>query len=246
MNIGFSNKFVLVTGGTRGIGKKIVEDFYNEGANLIITGVNQENIISLNENNENRKKFIKADFSSISGIKDFISNMSSFEKIDICINNAGINKINYINETELEDIEKVFNVNLMAPYMITRAVASIMKKNRFGRIINIGSIFGHLSKEKRSTYSTTKFGIKGLTVSSAIDLAKFNILVNNVAPGFVNTELTQKILSKDDQEYLLKQIPLNRFAEPEEISKIVMFLASEVNTYLTGQTIIVDGGFVNV
>ena len=118
-----------------------------------------------------------------------------------------------------------------------------MIKNRYGRIINMCSIFGEITKEKRVLYNITKFGLNGLTKGSAIDLAKSQILVNSISPGFVSTKLTKKFLGKN--KYIKKEIPLKRLASSDEISKIVLFLASDLNTYLTGQNIIVDGGFTS-
>ena len=138
------------------------------------------------------------------------------------------------------------NVNLTAPLMIMSRVSAKMLKNNFGRIVNISSIFGVISKEKRVAYSTTKAGIHGMTQGVSNDLARFNILVNSVSPGFINTDLTRKNLTELQQDELKKMIPLNRLGEVSEISKIVTFLMSEHNTYITGQNIIIDGGFTNV
>ncbi len=146
----------------------------------------------------------------------------------------------------MEDFDDIMAVNLKAPFMITRVVAKIMKKNGYGRIVNISSIFGHISREKRSIYSTTKFGLRGLTVAASNELARYNVLVNSVSPGFVLTELTEKILTEEERAEIKSRIPAGRFALPEEISKAVLFLASSLNTYIAGQDIIVDGGYVNV
>jgi len=121
-----------------------------------------------------------------------------------------------------------------------------MKKNLYGRIINIASIFGVISKAKRSIYTTSKFGLRGLTVTSSIELAPFNVLVNSISPGFVLTELTKNILSEEEMKNIALQVPMGRFAEVDEISRVVLFLASSMNTYITGQNIVVDGGFTNV
>ena len=127
-----------------------------------------------------------------------------------------------------------------------REISRKMKKNQYGRIVNISSIFGVISKAKRSIYTTTKFGLRGLTVTAAIELAPYKVLVNSVSPGFVLTELTKRMLSEEEIKALSGQVPLGRFAEVDEISRIVLFLASSLNTYLTGQNIVVDGGFISV
>lgn len=242
MNIEFKDQVVLVTGGTRGIGKQIADDFSELGANLLITGTKpkEQNEIDTNV------RYYCVDFSNKESSVKFFSEISKLNRIDVCINNAGINRINFIDETLVEDWNDIVSVNLEAPFMITREISKIMKKNRYGRIINISSIFGIVSKEKRSIYSVTKFGLRGLTVSTSNELAKYNILVNAVSPGFVLTDLTKRMLSEEEIEELSSQVPIKRFAMPDEISRVVMFLSSKCNTYLTGQNILVDGGFVNV
>lgn len=251
MKIDFQGQTVLVTGATRGMGKQFADDFAKLGANLILTGTDKDKMEALNREAKHDKKqasrkYYAVDFANAESSKAFIEAIEAYQKIDVCINNAGINRINFIDETLLEDWKDILNVNLEAPFMITRAVSKLMKKNHYGRIINIASIFGVISKAKRSIYTTTKFGLRGLTVSSAIELAPYNVLVNSVSPGFVLTELTKKILSEAEMEELARQVPMGRFAEPDEISRVVLFLASSFNTYLTGQNIVVDGGFVNV
>ncbi len=250
MKIDFNGQVALVTGGTRGIGQQIAEDLFDLGANLILTGTNNKQIEELNRSlpAEKRKriKYIAADFKDSESIKKFTEELADYEKIDVCVNNAGINRINFIDETLLEDWDDILTVNLKAPFMIIRAIANTMKKNNYGRIVNIASIFGVVSRVKRSIYSTSKFGLRGLTVSVANELAKYNILINSVSPGFVLTELTKSILSAEEMEELALQVPVGRLATPDEISRVVIFLASSLNTYMAGQNIIVDGGFVNV
>jgi 3-oxoacyl-[acyl-carrier protein] reductase len=250
MKIDFQGQTVLITGATRGMGKQFADDFAKLGAKLILTGTDKDKIETLNreakQGGQLNRKYYAVDFTNAESTKVFIETIEAYQKIDVCINNAGINRIDFIDETLLEDWKDILNVNLGAPFMITRAVSRLMKKNRYGRIINIASIFGVISKAKRSIYTTTKFGLRGLTVSSAIELAPYNVLVNSVSPGFVLTELTKNILSEAEMENLAHQVPMGRFAKPDEISRVVLFLASSSNTYLTGQDIVVDGGFVNV
>jgi 3-oxoacyl-[acyl-carrier protein] reductase len=250
VKIDFQGQTVLITGATRGMGKQFADDFSKLGANLILTGTDKDKIEELNREAKHDKKasrkYYAVDFTNAESTKIFIATLAACQKIDVCINNAGINRINFIDETLLEDWQDILNVNLGAPFLITRAVSRLMKRNRYGRIINIASIFGSISKEKRSVYSTTKFGLRGLTTTSAIELAPYNVLVNSVSPGFVLTELTKNILSEEEMTNLASQVPIGRFAEPEEISRVVLFLASSLNTYLTGQNIVVDGGFVDV
>ena len=249
MKLDFTDQVVLITGATRGIGKQIADDFYNLGAKLIITGTNPDQIQKFSREAEQQKKNICyhcVDFLDDKSFASFINSLDRYGKIDVCINNAGINRINFIEQTIMEDWNDIIAVNLTAPFKIIRKVSKIMKKNRYGRIINISSIWGHISKEKRSSYSSSKFGLRGLTVTASIELAKYNILVNTVSPGFVLTELTRKILSEKEMKDLCLQIPAGRLANPDDISPVVLFLTSPFNKYITGQNIIVDGGFVNV
>lgn len=250
MKIDFQGQTVLVTGATRGMGKQFADDFAKLGANLILTGTDKDQIETLNQgakrSGQHTRKYYAVDFANAKSTKDFIETIEAYHKIDVCINNAGINRINFIDETSLEDWKDILAVNIEAPFMITRVVSKLMKRNHYGRIVNIASVFGVISKAKRSIYTTTKFALRGLTTTSAIELAPYNVLVNSVSPGFVLTELTEKILSEAEMEDLARQVPMGRFAEPDEISRVVLFLASSLNTYLTGQNIVVDGGFVNV
>lgn len=249
MKVDFQGQTVLVTGATRGLGKQFADDFAKLGAKLILTGTDKDKIETLNReakhDRQGFKKYYAVDFANTESTKAFIEEIETYQKIDVCINNAGINRINFIDETLVEDWHDIAAVNLQAPFLITRAVSKIMKVNGYGRIVNISSIFGVISKAKRSLYSISKFGLRGLTVSSSIDLAPYNILVNAVSPGFVMTELTQRILGLDEMEKLAQQVPVGRFAQPEEISKAVLYLASPQNTYITGHNLVIDGGFVN-
>lgn len=250
MKLDFSGQVVLVTGGTRGLGKQIADDLFDLGSNLIITGTNSDHIKELNHSllpeKRDRVKYITADFRDAENIRQFTKQIIAYERIDVCVNNAGINRINYIDETLLEDWNDIITVNLKAPFMIIREVAKIMKKRNYGRIVNISSIFGVVSRAKRSIYSTSKFGLRGLTLSVANELAQYNILVNSVSPGITLTDLTKKILTSEEMTELVNQVPIRRLAMPDEISRVVIFLASALNTYIVGQNIIVDGGYVNV
>ena len=138
----------------------------------------------------------------------------------------------------------MFNINLIAPLKLIQKVSENMKINNYGKIVNISSIWGIRSKEYRTLYSATKFGLNGITKSLARELGNYNILVNSIAPGYVNTEMTKMNVSKEDQKIIKRNIPLQRFAEPEEIAQLVHFLVSDNNTYITGETITIDGGFL--
>ena len=250
MEIDFSNQIALVTGATRGIGKQIADDLARLGANLILTGTKKDQIEMLNEaskeDGKGKRKYYCVDFTNAESVETFMKELENYDKIDICINNAGINKIDYIDETRTRDWDDIISVNLKAPFLVIREVSRIMKRNGYGRIINIASILGVISKEKRSIYSSSKHGIIGMTMAVSNELARYNVLVNAVSPGFVLTDLTKRILGKKEMEALEAQIPAQRLAGPADISNVVLFLASAYNTYITGQNIIVDGGYVNI
>ena len=249
MLLSFDDKTVLVTGGTRGIGKQIVDDLHSLGAKVLITGTQLGEIEELNNEatkKRYRKKYFQLDLLDPNSLEVFIDNVSKYNKIDGLVNNAGINRLNHIQDSSLNDWHDMLDVNLTAPYRLIKSISQKMIANKFGRIVNISSIFGVISKEKRAIYSATKFGIHGLTVGCSNDLARHNILVNSVSPGFVLTDLTKKNLSSTELSNLELQIPMQRLADVNDISNVVIFLLSNLNKYLTGQNIVVDGGFTNV
>jgi len=214
---------VLVTGGSRGIGKAISEAFAKNGYDVRSPGRDE------------------LDLSSKRSIADFIK--KNKEGFDVIINNAGINPINLIEDTKESDIDETMMVNLIGPMLLIRGFAAKMKEMKRGRIVNIGSIWSVVSKPGRSVYSATKHGIHGLTMTLALELAPFGILVNTVSPGFTLTELTKKNNGPEEIKKIEKMIPAGRMAEPSEMAKAVFFFGSFENTYITGQNIVVDGGY---
>lgn len=239
MQFNFKNKKVLITGGTRGIGLEIAKAFEKLNAKVILTGT-KDTFTSKEFNYSYEKLFISEKYDWKNQVSSIIDKYNGF---DICINNAGINKINRIEDTDYKDLENIIRTNLTAPIYISSLVSKRMIENKKGSIINIGSIFGTVSKMGRSPYTATKSGIIGVTKTMAIDLAEHNILVNCVSPGFVDTELTRKVLGEEQIKIMSEKIPMKRLANTKDITPIILFLCSEFNTYITGQNITVDGGF---
>ena len=217
-------KNILVTGTSKGIGKAIKNELVHNGYNCIAPTRSELDITD----QESIKKFFDTCGLQIDGL----------------VNNAGINILGNIESICDNEINEMINTNLVAPLKLIQHVIPGMKLNKYGKIVNISSIWGVRSKEYRTLYSSTKFGINGLTKSLARELGEYNILVNSVAPGYVNTEMTQINVPLDEQKKIKELIPLKRFAQPDEIAKLVVFLISDNNSYITGQTIIADGGFL--
>ena len=222
--MGKRKKKVLVTGGSRGIGKAIVEKFQQEGYEVDFP---------------NRAEL---ELNSKESVKEFLEKNSSNE-YDILVNNAGINEINEIEKISETEIENSLQVNLISPIMLIQGIVPKMKEKKFGRIVNIGSIWGVVSKERRCMYSATKSGLHGVTNSLAVELAEYNILVNTVCPGYTMTELTRKNNTRNEILDIQEKIPMKRLADPNEIAEVVYFLCSDSNTYIVGQKIVVDGGY---
>lgn len=246
IKIDLSNKVALVTGGTRGIGLSIAQRLHDAGATVIITGTSEEEIKKLNnENLDSRKIYLDVNFLVQESISLFLDKLERFNHIDILINNAGVNRIDKIVKTTDEDFDLVMKVNLKGTYTLIREVGKKMSKNNYGRIVNISSIWGHISRPGRSLYSSSKFAVNGLTKAVSLEFAEDNILVNSVGPGFTETELTFSTNTTAELKKISSLIPLKRMAKPIEIANLVVFLASNLNTYITGQNILIDGGYTN-
>jgi 3-oxoacyl-[acyl-carrier protein] reductase len=249
MNIQFINKRILITGATRGIGKQIADDLEKLGAELILTGTHNDEVDMLNEQavqKQLNRKYVCVNLLDPESLEQFLTFINIQPRIDGLVNNAGINRLNAIQDVVGDDWNDMINVNLTAPFRVLQAVSRSMIANNYGRVVNISSIFGKISKEKRVAYSATKFGLHGLTVGASNDLGKHNILVNTVSPGFVLTDLTRKNLSENEMNELAAMVPVKRLANVSDISSVVVFMLSEWNQYINGQNIIVDGGFTNI
>ena len=234
-----NNKNVLVTGGTRGIGHAIVKEFISKGYNVYYTGTHQPTP------DISTASFMPVDFLNDSAFTEFKKNVSNLN-IDILVNNAGINIIGEFENYSTDNFKKLLKVNIETPFELCQSVLANMKKKNWGRIVNISSIFGKISKEYRAPYSSTKFALDGMTIGLAAEVAPYGILANCVAPGFIDTELTHKILGAKGIAELTERIPIKRLGKSEEIAKLVVWLSSDENSYLTGQNIAIDGGFTRV
>lgn len=226
----------LVTGGTRGIGMATAKALLEAGHEVVVTGRSPDKRLL------EGCSYLQCDFSDLGAIESFAALVAEMD-LGVLINNVGINKIGPLSGYDPSDFARIQQVNVTAPFMLCRAVVPGMRRQRFGRIVNITSIWSVVSKAGRSAYSASKFGLLGLSRALALEVAADNILVNCVAPGVVDTELTRSVLGEKGIAEMLEQIPIRRLARPEEIARYVRFLASEENTYMTGQNIIVDGGF---
>jgi len=247
MKYNISNKVVLITGASRGIGKSISAELAANGARIVLLSRNEVELKKINN------QFINSGFQSIyhpvdvSRLDDFNKAVeyvkSKWKTIDALVNNAGITEDNLIVRMKSESFEKVINVNLKGVFNGIKSVSKTMIKNNYGRIVNISSVIGQIGNKGQSNYSASKSGVIGLTKSIAKELAPKNITVNAIAPGYIQTDMTQE-LNNVNREKILNSIPLNRFGKPEDIAHLVCFLLSEQAQYITGQTINVDGGMV--
>lgn len=213
----------LVTGASRGIGSAIAERFRDAGARVLapIRG--------------------EMDLASAASVRAFLAGLT--DPVDILVNNAGINLPGSIREVLDRDLMETLQTNLAAPLLLAQGVVGGMMERGYGRIVNVSSIWSAVSRKRRVTYTVTKAGLNGLTRALAVELAPFGILVNTVAPGYVNTELTRKNNTEEELAAIREGIPLRRLGEPGEIAEVVAFLCSGKNSYITGQTIIADGGY---
>ncbi len=239
-------KTVLVTGATRGIGAAIADAFAGPDIELILTGTDPGSVAALNEAAPAGRSYVSVDFTDPRALEAFCDRIASLEHLDACINNAGVNIIKPVEDVSPGEMDRILAINYKAPYFISKAAGHVMRKQRSGRIVNIASIWSVITKSGRSLYTGVKTGLTGLTRTMAVELAPHGVLVNCVSPGFTLTDLTAQSLSAKEIEAISSQIPMARMARPEEIARTVLFLAGEENTYLTGQNIVIDGGFTIV
>lgn len=235
----FSGQLAVVTGATRGIGWAIADQLRNHGAEVIATGTKPGGKVP------DGCEYYAVNFLSETELQKFLGYLRTRDP-SILINNAGINHIGKFEALSLKDFQEVQQVNVIAPFLICQSVISSMKSKAWGRIVNINSIWGSISKEYRAAYSASKFALDGMTISLAAEMGGFGILANSVSPGFIDTDLTRHILGEKEIENISFHVPLHRLGSPEEIAKFVVWLASPINTFINGQNIVIDGGFTRV
>ncbi|QCR31765.1 3-oxoacyl-[acyl-carrier-protein] reductase [Lysinibacillus sp. SGAir0095] len=239
-------KTAVVTGASRGIGRAIALQLAVEGANVVVnfSGSEQKAIEVVKEiqNLGSNAIAVQANISDSESVQELMNAaMEQFGSIDILVNNAGITRDNLLMRMKEDEWDDVINTNLKGVFLCTKAVTRQMMKQRAGRIINISSIVGVMGNAGQANYVAAKAGVIGLTKTTARELASRNILVNAIAPGFITTEMTDT-LPEDVKSSMLSQIPLAKLGNPEDIAKAVVFLASDDASYMTGQTLHIDGG----
>ena len=245
MKIDFRNKNVIITGASGGIGSKISEKMKGLGAKILISGTNEQKLKNLATSFEENINYIKCDLRNINDIENLIKESKQLfnNKVDILINNAGITKDNLTLRMKKEEWDDVININLNSTFFLTKEILKLMIKHRYGKIINISSIVGTMGNLGQANYSASKAGMESMSKSIALEVAKRNITVNCIAPGFIETNMTKKILDSK-KENLLQLIPMERIGNTDDVTNLVCFLASDLSSYITGQTIHINGGML--
>ncbi len=240
-----SGRTAVVTGSTRGIGRAIAEKLAQEGAVVIVSGRSQEQADQVAADIEaagGKAIGVAADVADPESAEALIkAAIDKTGRIDILVNNAGITRDNLFMRMKQDEWNAVLDVNLNGVYNCTRAAVRPMMKQRFGRIINVSSIVGLMGNVGQTNYAASKAAVIGFSKSLARELASRNITVNVVAPGYIRSDMTD-VLSDEIKEKLMEQIPMGRVGEPDEVAHAVLFLADDASSYITGQTLVVDGG----
>ena len=234
-----TNRCALVTGASRGIGRAIAQRLKQDGYRVIGTSTRDKFL------GEWCDEWIMVDFLSpvsVNAVERYIE----ANQVDILVNNAGINRIRNTGDCLLEDFEDVLKVNLTSSFRLSKVCATKMSKIGWGRVVNIASIWSEISKSGRAPYSASKTGLVGLTRALSAEFAARGVLINAVSPGFIETELTRESLTDAEIEQLCGQVPAGRLGQPVEVAALVSWLVSDENTFMSGQNVIIDGGFTNV
>jgi 3-oxoacyl-[acyl-carrier protein] reductase len=241
------DKIALVTGAARGIGESIAKRFADQGCHIVVSDIDLQGVQQVADDIESSgrsARAIKSDVSNAKEAEDLVKfTLEQFGRIDILVNNAGITRDNLLMRMNEQEWDSVIAVNLKGTYNCIKAVTRPMMKQRGGRIINLASVVGVMGNAGQANYAASKAGIIGLTKSVAKELAQRNILVNAIAPGYIETEMTKK-LPATAHESFMSIIPMKRAGTPTEVANICLFLASDLANYTTGQVIHVDGGMV--
>ena len=239
--INFKNKKILITGATGGIGTYLVKKFLSLDGNVIATGTNEKKLENLKNEFPNINA-IQFDLSNHSEIESFVDNaFLKLNGIDVLVNNAGITNDNLSLRMKNEEWQKVIDINLSSTFYLCKSVIKKMLKNKSGKIVNITSIVGHTGNIGQSNYAASKAGMIAMSKSLALEYAKKNIFINCVSPGFIKTNMTDKI-SEEYKNILISKIPMSRLGSGEDVSNTVAFLCSDMASYITGETIHVNGG----
>ena len=244
---GLQNKIAIVPGAGQGIGQAIAVRLAQEGAEVAVSDINlqtAEQTASQIRQMDRRSLALKVDVANFEDVQAMVEKSTEeFGRVDILVNNAGVTKDNLLVRMTQQQWDWVISVNLKGAFNCTKAVVPLMMRNRYGRIINIASVIGLVGNAGQANYAASKAGIIGLTKSAAKELASRGITVNAVAPGYIQTEMTER-LPEQAKEAFLKTIPLQRAGLPQDVAGVVVFLASEDASYITGQVINIDGGMV--
>ena len=217
----------------------IAERLLNDGYEVIVTGTGS------NSCGPQGSLYQQVDFLDDQSTFNFLDFLK-IQQVDILVNNAGINKIGKFASIDIDDFDKILRVNLRTPFQLIQSVLPYMQEMKWGRIVNLTSIFGNITKEHRASYSSSKFGLDGMTAALAAEVSEYGILANSVGPGFVDTDMTRNVLGEDGISELMNRIPMKRLGNVTEIASLVSWLVSEENTYMSGQNLMIDGGFSRV